>query len=53
MICDAYGGEVLRDAPRVKLAAARRKSVTLAFALAAARRLQSTLEEPSALSDRR
>lgn len=53
MICDAYGGEVLRDAPRVKLAAARRKSVTLAFALAAARRLQSALEDPSALSDRR
>jgi hypothetical protein len=47
MICDAYGGEVLRDAPRAKLAAARRKSVTLAFALAAARRLQGALEEPS------
>lgn len=50
IVCDAYGGEVLRDAPRAKLPAARRKSVTLAFALAAARRLHGALEDPSGLS---
>jgi hypothetical protein len=47
IVCDAYGGEVLRDAPRANLAAARRKSVTLSFALAAARRLQTASEELS------
>jgi hypothetical protein len=43
MICDAYGGEVMRDAPRAKLPAARRKMLTLRFGLVAARRLQALL----------
>ncbi|MDA0369170.1 MAG: MmcB family DNA repair protein [Proteobacteria bacterium] len=45
MVCDAYGGEVLRDAPRAKLPTARRKMLTLRFGLVAARRLQGLLDE--------
>ncbi|NQV79346.1 MAG: MmcB family DNA repair protein [Alphaproteobacteria bacterium] len=45
MVCDAYGGEVLRDAPRAKLAAARRKMLILRFGLVAARRLQGLLDD--------
>ena len=39
IVADAYGGEVLRAAPLRPLQAARRKAVTLRFALSAARRL--------------
>jgi hypothetical protein len=39
IIADAYGGAVIREAAAEKLAAARRKSVTLRFARLAASRL--------------
>ncbi|PCH80279.1 MAG: hypothetical protein COB90_08910 [Hyphomicrobiales bacterium] len=39
ILADEYGADILRDAPLVKLAAARRKAVTLRFAQAAANRL--------------
>jgi len=45
MVCDAYGGEIMRDAPREKVPAARRKMMTLRFGLVAARRLQGILDE--------
>ncbi|MGR3455192.1 MmcB family DNA repair protein [Pseudooceanicola sp.] len=40
IIADAYGAELLREAPEVPLAAARRKALTRKFARDAARRLQ-------------
>ncbi|MTI18537.1 DNA repair protein MmcB-related protein [Rhodobacteraceae bacterium RKSG542] len=40
ILCDSYGAEIIREAPEHKLAAARRKAVTLRFAQCAARRLQ-------------
>ncbi len=45
ILADSYGAEVVREAPEHRLHAATRKSVTLAFARAAARRLQ-TLCDP-------
>ena len=39
IIADAYGAEIMRDAPKHPLVAARRKAVTLAFARSAAQRL--------------
>ncbi|MBL8559360.1 MAG: DNA repair putative endonuclease MmcB [Hyphomonadaceae bacterium] len=39
IIADGFGGEIIREAPRLPLAGARRKAVTLAFARAAASRL--------------
>lgn len=45
MVCDAYGGEIMRDAPRDKVAAARRKMLTLRFGLIAASRLRGLLDE--------
>ena len=41
ILADGYGAELVRDAPEHRLHAATRKSVTLAFARAAAVRLQS------------
>ncbi len=41
MLADAHGAEMLRDAPEHKLAAARRKTVTLRFAQTAAQRLRA------------
>ncbi len=38
IIADAYGGEIIREAPEIKLPAARRRAVTLDFARIAARR---------------
>ncbi|MBX2854563.1 MAG: MmcB family DNA repair protein [Rhodobacteraceae bacterium] len=46
MRADGFGAEVVRDAPEGKLAAARRRSLSLRFARDAARRLQR-LEDPS------
>ena len=40
ILADRYGGEIIRDAPEFRLAGARRKAVTLAFARAAAGRLR-------------
>jgi hypothetical protein len=45
ILADAYGGEVIRMGPEVRLAAARRKKLTLKFARDAARRLQG-LRDP-------
>jgi hypothetical protein len=39
IIADHYGGDMLRDAPKHPLAAARRKAVTLAFARTSAMKL--------------
>ena len=39
MVADAYGAEILREAPMLPLNAARRRAQTLRFALAAANRL--------------
>jgi hypothetical protein len=44
IVADRYGGEFLRDAPEIRLGAARRKSMMLAFARAAAMRLQLHLD---------
>lgn len=41
IIADAHGGEIVRDVEMQKLAAARRKAVTLRFAQVAASRLHS------------
>lgn len=38
LVCDGFGGAVLRDAPVVSLAGARRKALTIAFARLAAMR---------------
>ena len=46
MLADAYGGEIIRNAPEHRLAAARRKAALLAFARTAAMRLQ-TLTDPA------
>jgi hypothetical protein len=44
IIADRFGAEILREAAPEKLAAARRKAVTLRFARAAAQRLQGLLD---------
>jgi hypothetical protein len=41
IVADAYGGELMREAPEHRLHAATRRSMMLAFARAAARRLQA------------
>ena len=41
IVADSYGAELIREAPEHRLHAATRKSVTLAFACAAAPRLQA------------
>lgn len=46
ILADRYGGEIVRDAPQERLAAARRKAMTLRFARAAAFSLQ-VLADPS------
>ncbi|WP_074647103.1 MmcB family DNA repair protein [Thalassovita gelatinovora] len=45
LIADAYGGEIIRMGPEIKLAAPRRKVLTQKFATHAARRLQA-LRDP-------
>ena len=44
IIADRYGAEIVRHGPVVKLAAARRKAVTLRFAQAASRRLHRLID---------
>ncbi len=46
IVADAYGAELIRDAPEHRLHAATRRSLMLAFAHAAARRLQA-LSDPT------
>ena len=45
IVADAYGGELLREAPEHRLHASTRRSMMLGFARAAARRLQA-LNDP-------
>ncbi|BCP55963.1 hypothetical protein K32_45800 [Kaistia sp. 32K] len=47
ILADAYGAEILREAPHAPLVAARRKAMTLRFAQAAAHRLHG-LYDPDA-----
>jgi hypothetical protein len=51
ILADSYGAELVREAPQHRLHAATRKSVTLAFARAAAGRLQA-LYDPQGLYGR-
>jgi hypothetical protein len=44
ILADRYGGEIVRAAPELRLAPARRKSMTLRFARAAALTLQSVAD---------
>lgn len=44
ILADRFGGEIIRPAPEARLAAARRKSMTLRFARAAALTLQSVAD---------
>jgi hypothetical protein len=44
IVADRYGGELLRPAPEHKLAAARRKAMTLRVARVAALRLQGVID---------
>ena len=44
IVADRYGGEIIRVAPEDRLAAARRKAVSLAFARAAAFRLMAVMD---------
>lgn len=46
ILADRYGGEIVREAPEHRLAAARRKAVTLRFVRVAAGRLM-TLADPA------
>ncbi len=46
IVADAHGGEILREAPEHRLAAATRKAMTLRFARAAALRLHWMLDPP-------
>jgi hypothetical protein len=50
IVADGYGGTMLRDAPRRKLSAPRRKTLTLRFGLVAARRLQWLREQAPAVA---
>lgn len=47
ILADRYGGEIVRSAPETRLAAARRKAMTLRFARAAALTLQSIADPTS------
>lgn len=44
ILADAHGGEILREAPEHRLAAATRKAMTLRFARAAAQRLNGFID---------
>jgi hypothetical protein len=44
MVCDGFGGAILRESVPAQLAAARRKAVTLSFARLAAARLMRVAE---------
>ena len=49
ILADAYGAEVMREAPHAPVASARRKALTLKFARHAALRLQG-LRDPGGIS---
>jgi hypothetical protein len=44
IVADRYGGEIVRNAPELRLAPARRKTVQLAFARTAAMRLAAAID---------
>ena len=44
ILADRYGGEIIKDAPELRLSGSRRKAVTLQFARAAAQRLHTLLD---------
>lgn len=44
IVADAYGAEILRDAPHIALPAARRKAMTILFGKVAALRLHSLFD---------
>jgi len=46
ILADRYDGEIVRDAPEVRIPAARRKAITLAFARVAAARLHTITQAP-------
>ena len=50
ILADGFGAEIVRPAPEHRLAAARRKAVTLRFAHLAALRLQR-LVDPAAVAE--
>jgi hypothetical protein len=51
MVCDGFGGAILREAAPVLLVAARRKAVTLSFARLAAARLLRVSESAGAAAN--
>jgi hypothetical protein len=51
IVADAFGAALLRDAPEHRLHAATRKSMTLAFARAAALRLQAVADPQGRFSE--
>jgi hypothetical protein len=51
IVADSYGGELVREAPEHRLHASTRKSVMLAFARAAALRLQSLADPQGPYGD--
>lgn len=51
MVCDGFGGAVLREAAPVLLVGARRKAVTLSFARLAAARLMRVSESAGAAAN--
>ena len=51
MIADAYGAELLREAPEHRLAAATRKAMLVRFAQAAAHRLHGLVDPAAGMPD--
>jgi hypothetical protein len=51
MVADAFGAQILRDGVAISLAAARRRAVTLRFAVAAAMRLRRLIDPQAAQGD--
>jgi len=50
MICDAYGGALVRDAPEIRLPAPARKAMTLLMARLAAARLHQAMDPGGAIA---
>jgi hypothetical protein len=50
MICDAYGGALMREAPEVRLPAPARKAMTLLLARLAAARLHQAMDPEGAIA---
>src|SRR6185295_2774683 len=50
MICDAYGGALVREAPEIRLPAPARKAMTLLMARLAAARLHQAMDPGGAIA---